>query len=134
MMVKNIFHAEDPEEPCNEEYQVGRVTPLDDMKSFFEKDLPAQEKLPEQRGEIFTQITQRTFCLQWQRMTVDMNAIDAFIFFSVPFHLRANDRHFCTVFFQGVCFLPYSSVEGQRKIFHDDQYVFSFKHGVRFTS
>ena len=121
MVEQEPLAAEPFERQRHQEDQVGRVAGVDRIETAPERDLQRQPHLVEQRRCIFDEVTLGAVRLQWQRVTMDIDAVQPLEPRLVPLADRADDRDLIASRYQRVGFLPHPPVERQRQVFDDDE-------------
>ncbi len=123
MVIKHKMRAEQQfVNECHHEHQVRRVAGLYDVDAASALDAERKIELAGESDEIFPHEANGRTCFA-QGVTVDANVGNDLVGLVVTFALRTNNRNGVPSFLQSQRFLPNPPIEGDRKIFNQDENV-----------
>ena len=118
---------------CNKN-QVGRIASMDNiLHALLAEHLEQKARLVVKGTEVFLDIFDRTIRFG-ERVAVNLDAFQLFVFQRVILRFRTNDRNLCAGLFQSQRFLPYTAVKRYREVFDYNTDFFTSKFHDNITS
>ena len=121
-MIEQEFLTEQPEEPADQEEQVGRIAGVNDVEPAREEHPAGEHECPGERDCVLHRVAGRPRCFHGQGVAEDVDSVDRFEFPLVAAPGRTDDRYEVACVAQCRRFLPHPAVERARQVLDQDQY------------
>src|SRR4051812_26619754 len=122
-MIEHELLAEELPEAADGEDEIRRIARMDDVEPAAEADLPRKHELHEQRARVLDRVAEQAIRLLRQRVTMDVDAVDALEAFLEGRGLRTVDGDREARRVERARLLPHAPIERQRQVFHDDEHA-----------
>ena len=122
MVVKHIPYPILSKMLCHHINVIGRIAPMNDVKTDFFINLFCKTNFMVERTAIFLYITNKTAALCLKVMAVNVYACKHLFFLFIALSFGTDNGNSITILLQCSSFLTYTCIKGHRKVFHNNQY------------